>query len=554
MTPSILSKSAQGASFLILLQVASRALTFIVNQVLLRYLSPHILGVATQLELFSISTLYFSRESTRVVLQRQRDEHVPQAEQNEHQSSEEKKVSQRETRRVQEAINLSYVSIAVGVALTVIFRWLYIRSADSALLSTTYIHQSLNLYTMATIIELLHEPLFATAQSKMLYGLRASAEMRATFTRCILTCSTAIYASRASTPIGVLPFAIGQLSYSIVLITSYILRLYPILNHTTISLFPQPPILPTPLLKLSLLLYSQSIFKQLLTSGDAYLIALLTTLPSQGAYALATNYGSLLARILFQPIEESSRSLLARLLPPRNPSPQDTNNPTTQASLTQATTYLTTILHLYTLLALPLTTLAPLLTTPLLTLLAGPHWTQTEAPAVLSAYCFYLPLLAINGLLEAYVSAVATPAELSVQSIWMGGFSALFAGVGVLVLGWAQMRAGGLVLCNAVVMLGRIWWSARFLGRDLGGRGGGVDVWRVLPRGGSVGVAVAGAAVLRGMRVGVEAGLGGRELVGLVGVVGGVGVGMLWFERAFLGEVWEMVGPERSGEGRKKDL
>src|SRR3954470_10544401 len=71
MSTSALSASAKGATFLILLQVLSRAFTFIVNQVLLRYLSPELLGLSTQLELYSISVLFFSREHIRVAVQRQ---------------------------------------------------------------------------------------------------------------------------------------------------------------------------------------------------------------------------------------------------------------------------------------------------------------------------------------------------------------------------------------------------------------------------------------------------------------------------------------------------
>src|SRR5271155_2596960 len=62
----LLSTSAGGATLLIGLQVGSRALTFIVNQILLRYLSPEILGISTQLEVYSISVLFFARESLRV--------------------------------------------------------------------------------------------------------------------------------------------------------------------------------------------------------------------------------------------------------------------------------------------------------------------------------------------------------------------------------------------------------------------------------------------------------------------------------------------------------
>ena len=344
MPPSILAKSAQGATFLILLQIVSRALTFVVNQVLLRYSSPQILGVATQLELFSVSTLYFSRESIRVALQRQRSDEEPKkpvrdkSNGRDHQGS----PSAQEDQSIQEVVNLSYVAIVLGITLTVLFGWLYIRNADQEVLSTQYLHESLILYALATLLELFHEPMFAIAQQQMLYGTRASVEMQATFTRCIITCSTAIWANIFYIDLGVLPFAMGQLSYAILLLVGYIYRLSPIYRPKSISLLPHPlpssrTQLPHPLVKLSIILYSQSLFKQLLTSGDAYLVALLTTLSSQGAYALASNYGGLLPRILFQPIEESSRSLFARLLLPLNRTPSQHQKINTH-SLNQAIT------------------------------------------------------------------------------------------------------------------------------------------------------------------------------------------------------------------------
>ena len=552
MASSMLARSAQGASFLILLQVSSRALTFIVNQVLLRYLSPKLLGVATQLELFSISTLYFSRESIRVALQRQRSSdvvHPAPATEAKFESPEVK--TRGDIVGLQIAINLSYLTILLGTFLTMLFRYLYLRNADPAVLSTQYIHSSLNIYAFATILELIHEPLFATAQAKMLYSTRASAEMRATFTRCITTCVAAIWASRSGKDLGVLPFAMGQLSYATILIAGYLLSLLSVYQQQNISLLPRTPseeesILPISLLKLASILYTQSLFKQLLTSGDAYLIALLTTLPSQGAYALASNYGGLLARILFQPIEESSRSLFARLLPSLSSLPAFTSasSSPSKANLQQAQTYLATILHLYALLSLLLTTLAPPLTQPLLHLLAGSRWSTTEAPSVLAVYCYYLPLLAVNGLLEAYVSAVATPAQLRSQSVWMVVSSVLFAVVGYVILGIGEGEARALVGVNAVVMVGRVIWSWRFVGQDLRDRGGKVGVWETLPTTQSLAGGLAGGAVL--VQVIGDEDLGIRQLVVVGGTMGACGLGILWFERDFLKRCYAMLRPGKA--------
>lgn len=57
----------------------------------------------------------------------------------------------------------------------------------------------------------------------------------------------------------------------------------------------------------------QSSIKYVLTQGDSLLIATLASLQDQGAYALSSNYGGLIARMLFQPIEEASRNLFAKL-------------------------------------------------------------------------------------------------------------------------------------------------------------------------------------------------------------------------------------------------
>ena len=53
----------------------------------------------------------------------------------------------------------------------------------------------------------------------------------------------------------------------------------------------------------------------------------------------------------------------------------------------------------------------------LLRLAYGERWAATGAPAALAAYCPYILLLAINGILEAFVHAVATPRELTAGAL-----------------------------------------------------------------------------------------------------------------------------------------
>ena len=505
MADSVLSKTAQGATFLILLQITSRALTFIVNQVLLRFLTPQILGVATQLELFAISILYFARESIRVAIQRQTGvQHDTGKIESANQGSKRDQVGTR--RRVQEVVNLSWAAVGLGLLITFVFAWLYVRKADAAVLETPYLQASLRIYCLATFVELLNEPSFAIAQQQMLYRTRASAEMQATLTRCVVTCAVAISTSRMATQTGVLPFALGQLAYAVVLNLSYFSQVASVCKGLIVSRTPKSSDEGTGYVSDELIstvwnLYGQSLFKQLLTSGDQYLVAALTSLSSQGSYALASNYGGLLARILFQPIEESSRSFFARLLPSKPDHLTATEKKSAQTGTQQVVVYLTRLLHAYLLLSLLATTLGPPLSRPILHLVAGPSWSTTEAPLVLSSYCYYIPVLALNGILEAFVAAVATSAELQLQSLWMIAFSALFAMTGFVVLGLLELGARGLVLANVVTMSGRVLWSWRFVTTVLKKRGGHLKVSQILPSSGAIASSVVSRAILQSLKI-----------------------------------------------------
>ena len=268
---------------------------------------------------------------------------------------------------------------------------------------------------------------------------------------------------------------------------------------------------PRETLTLASSLYAQSGLKHILTQGDALLITLFADLPSQGVFALASNYGSLLARILFQPIEESSRSLFGRSLS-RSSSPESSlKNQTkpTKDELRTVHTYLTTLLRFYSHLALFLLVLAPPLSKPLLSLVAGKNWRSSAAPRILAKYCYYLPLLAYNGLLEAFVSATASPAELQKQSVAMLVFSAIFAAAGYTLLGILERGVDGIIEANMCNMAARIAWSKTWVEQwwhearlKMGAEGSNVPVLRIfnadtLPHPVTLAIAVGTWALIR---------------------------------------------------------
>jgi len=217
----ILASSVTGTSFLIMIQLASRIFTFTSNQLILRTLSPVVLGIAAQLELFQVSILYFSRESIRMAIQKQPVSPSPEkpSDKTDDATIEPQSVAS------QAVVNVSYLSLVLGVPASLIFTVLYQRFVPEEASKTAFFNYSVMITGAASLLELSIEPFFAVVQQHMLYEKRAAVEMPAAFLRSVVTSSIFIYASRVNYHLGVLPFALGHLSYSLALICGYSLAL-----------------------------------------------------------------------------------------------------------------------------------------------------------------------------------------------------------------------------------------------------------------------------------------------------------------------------------------
>jgi len=240
---SLLEKSAHGATFLIALQIGSRALTFGANQILLRFISPDLLGISTQFEVYLISVLFFARESLRVAIQRQSDlseshEEADKSIQGE-KSERKRKLAIEKT---QALVNLAYVSICLGVFFASVLAWAYVRSLRSnpKVLGTLYFKETLQLYAIAAIFELLAEPCFVVVQQKSEYKTRAFAESIGALLRCVVICASIIFASRTGLDLGVFPFAIGQWIYGLSILLCYLWRVSAISTAGNFSLLVRP--------------------------------------------------------------------------------------------------------------------------------------------------------------------------------------------------------------------------------------------------------------------------------------------------------------------------
>ena len=470
--------TSSGTLYLILIQVTSRALTFIGNQLLLRYLSPQLLGVAVQLDLFSISVLYFSRESIRVALQRR-----PSIDDDKINAQDASTEARQQSQECQAVVNISYVAVSLGTLLTIVFGALYSSGASREVVESPEFETSLQLYGAATIIELLSEPAFVTLQHVRDYRSRARAETTAAVLKCLVAYGSAVMLHRVGNPPSVSPYAFGQLTYAVVLLLLLTASAYNAATRGSFTLMPRPlpsstktsyflDMISKPLLNLAMTLYGQSLFKQLLTQGDALLLSFFASLADQGSFALASNYGSLFARLLFQPVEESSRNMFGTLLgssTTSSSSKSTSDKPKFKTNLTLALVYLNRVLRLYTLLTfITLSILPHLLPTAITFLLLRnkPDWqhsqssTSTPLPTLLKTYCLLLPLLSFNGILDAFISSVATRSQLRTQSVIAAICTVIYGTAAWVFLIPYQTGAKGLVLANAVGMLVRVVWSA----------------------------------------------------------------------------------------------
>ncbi|KAK8848957.1 Oligosaccharide translocation protein r.t1.c1 [Apiospora arundinis] len=535
--------AVRGASLLIVLQVASRAVTFVANQLLLRFLTAQLLGVSTQLEVYYLSVLFFARESLRVAIQRQGPTTTISSGNGSSETNNDDKGKKDSAQDSQSVVNVGHLALILGLGAAVGLGGAYLKYVDAATAATPHLDTALYIYGVAAVVELLSEPAFVVLQHRLQFGPRAAAESGATLLRCLVTFGAAGWAWRAGRDWGALPFALGQLGYGVGLSGIYLGYGWWLAATEGFSLFPKQIEHPTtqsqseakksddnqatvskvdnsgyvlgyfyrPTLNLAASMTVQSFVKHLLTQGDTFLVSILSNPQAQGVYALANNYGSLLARLVFQPVEESSRNYFSKLLAAttttdekvsssdreKDASVHSSSSPSQQA-LVKARTDLISILHAYLLLSVLILTLGPFGAPLLVQLIAGPAWASSGAGLVLAQYCLYLPLLALNGIAEAFVSSVATEADVHRQSLWMTAFSVAFALAGFVTLKVLDLGAPGLVYANAVNMLGRIAWSGNYISRyfatasnDKVRFGWGDVVTR-----GSMGVYVASTAVL----------------------------------------------------------
>lgn len=530
-------RSSSPALLLLGLQILTRLFTFVLNQALIRFSNPALYGAAhIHLELLLSLVLFLSREGIRAASLRQDDRDAKGAMRS----------------------NLPLLPIPLGLVLGACAVPLFLRSSP-ALATQPYFSTVVHLYLASSLLELLSEPLYLHALSPAGgrdIALRVRAEGSAAIAKGVITLAAVIGVGQQK---GLLAFGLGQASYGATIlatfVSAYIARIG---ARPTLALY--APAWPTKsatkdasakaetpvrsqTTRLAVALFFQSILKHLLTEADKLAVSQLASLEDQGGYALGTNYASLPLRLLFQPLEESSRFQFSKSLgsvqAPKAADDKDVDTSrekqNSSPAMKQSLRLLASLLHLHTFLALLLLAFLPPLSAPFIHILSGAQWATTSAPRTLAAFAFFLPAAGWSGILEGFLQSTASERQLKTYNKVIIASSLTFGGAV-----WALTRKHTLtaaisteeaLVCASTLAMGvRALWGWRYSKAFFETSPQGLALRRLLPSTATT-LAIVGAGIaLRAIASGIDIASKSAALrlyAPLIGTAATVGVAVL---------------------------
>lgn len=519
-----------GASSLVLLQVLTRVATFVLNQALVRFSTPQVFGTASiQFELLLSSILFISREGVRLALLRstdKKDETTPET--NEITSSPKidstpsklhkrkggkadtsPQADQLSTHKASADVlssNIATLPVLFGLCLSLVLPMAYIWTASPESSAQPHFRLSILIYTASAMLQLAAEPMYILAQQELNFTARVRSEAAGVVSRAAITVGILVVAERLhpageKTPgggneWGLLAFSLGQLSYGFFVFVIYLWtymkrssewRWWP-KSITMIDKGHAKRMLFDPvLLRLAFSMTLQSFIKHLLTEGDKFAVSRISKLADQGGYAVASNYGSLVARLLFQPVEEITRVFFSKTLAvctieedqdntkkakpvavqseKASDKEPEIKNPLTseqQMALRQSSATLHSLLRVQMHVLLILVVFLPPYLPTLLAHFLPKKYLATSAPSILQAYAYYLPMMSINGIVEAFAFSVMSANDVKRQARWLFVTSISFGLFVWLFCEKLGQGDAGLVAANTLSLGMRAGWALWF--------------------------------------------------------------------------------------------
>ncbi|XP_043657867.1 protein RFT1 homolog isoform X1 [Drosophila teissieri] len=210
---------------------------------------------------------------------------------------------------------------------------------------------------------------------------------------------------------------------------------------------------------LTLSFVKQGVLKQILTEGEKYVMSVSPVLSfgEQATYDVVNNLGSMAARFIFRPIEDSSyfyftQTLTRDIKLAKQP----------QERVRQASSVLNNLLLGVSSIGLIAFTFGQSYSYPVLLLYGGPDFVAGGLPqSLLQWHCLAIYLLAVNGISEGYMFATNTSRDIDKYNYLMAIFSISFLVLSYILTG--IFGPVGFIFANCINMLSRILYSTYYI-------------------------------------------------------------------------------------------
>ena len=477
MSDALLSETGSATSSLIAFQAFSRLLTFALNAIIVRKSAPSLLGLVARFELIAGTVGVICREGMRVALLRSPKYDAKDASDK---SESKGKMNHNENQVwTRQFINMTWVGVAISaiviITLNVGFRfwWISEEFKSQSIHSTQIYHSILTGYSISALIEVASD----SAGLLLLYHRKFSERIQAESFSLILK-TLLIFWRIAGTNnadlLSLLPiFPIAQLVFSASLAFFLTWKAQRIgLISRFIDIFPSIPfVIDAQTLPFYFSLLRHAILKFAITQGDQWIMTIISTAHTQGIYATVANYGSLVCRVLLQPIEEASLSLFSRSFTSKD-----------QAQAQAAINYLSIILRFDIYLSMAAVSFGPPFAALLVSSVFGKGWSGGEMSSALSAYCLLIPAMAFCGILESFIhGTIKSDQLLTYQRISLTISIQYLLLAAIFVTRW---KAVGLIAANLFAFAARAIYGIFYLLIFLNANGQGTSLPRksVLPQ------------------------------------------------------------------------
>jgi oligosaccharide translocation protein RFT1 len=199
---SLLGRSFASAVYLVALQLASRLVTFALNQILLRLTTPAAFGTATiHLELLVHTIVFLSGEGVKDAILRTYSEDNVTDEQR------------------QRLVNTSYIPLFCCGPLAVVCCFAYTHLSAQDISRQPFFGLAVALYGVAAVLELAALPFFIRVQARLDTRLRVAVEGSAVLLKAVMTLAVMFYMKGDG---SLLAYGCGQVAYGGTLLARYV--------------------------------------------------------------------------------------------------------------------------------------------------------------------------------------------------------------------------------------------------------------------------------------------------------------------------------------------